>query len=59
MLVNDVNAMIWGKIMSATLKAAVHLGTRSSRESAYHQEHRLRKGQTVVRHFTEIDPESK
>ena len=33
--------------------------TRLSRDFLYHQEHWLRKGQTVVWSFTEIDPESK
>ena len=55
----DVNMMIWGMFMSATTKAAVHLGQDYQEILTYHQEHGLRQYQTVVCHFTEIDQGSK
>ena len=56
----DVNPMIWGiLIMSATMKAAVHLGQYYQGNSRATEITDFEKGQTVVRYFTKIDPGSK
>ena len=54
----DVITIIWGIFMSATVKAAVHLG-RLSGECAYHEEHGLREDQTIFQYFTETNHGSK
>ena len=58
MLDVEVSGMILGIFMSATLKAAVHLGQDYEEKSAYNQERRLRAGRSIVRYLAEFEPES-
>ena len=58
MLDIDVNGTIWRIFMSATIKAAAHLGQDYRKNLRYNQEYRLREGQNTVRYFAEIDLQS-
>ena len=54
----DVNAIICGIVMSATMKAAVHLGQEYQVNLRTTKNTDFERGQTIVRYFAEIDPES-